>query len=107
MRTSAPLALLVALSASVACAHVTSVQVDALQPRYAHPESKLVASAPLAVVYDPRELPDDVSLAVPNGFPSSTVHHARSLVTKHLRAALQTVFERVDIVEDPSLAHPG
>jgi hypothetical protein len=94
---------------SLACsgAHISTVQADAIQPRYAHPTPTAVASTPLAIVYDPRELPDEVPLAAPSPLPPSTVRHARALVTQHLRRALETMFERVYVVEDPSLAPPG
>src|SRR5690348_10490538 len=107
MRSSLHLSLLVALSASLACAHLTSVQADALQLRYTRPTPARIAETPIAIVYDPHELPDDVPLAVPSGFPHSSVHHARAMVTKHLRTALETMFRRVEVVDDPSRAPAG
>jgi hypothetical protein len=108
MRLRPCLAVLLSLPGSFACgAHISTVEADTLQLRYARPTPSVVAATPLAVVYDPRELPDEVPLAVPGGFPKSTVRQARSLVTQHLRAALETVFERVYVVDDPALAPPG
>jgi hypothetical protein len=108
MRPSLHLSLLVAVSGSLACGpHLTAVQADALQLRYAQPAPARIAETPIALVYDPRELPDDVPLAVPDGFPHSSVHHARAMVTKHLRSALETMVRRVEVVDDPSRAPAG
>ncbi|HZX97824.1 MAG TPA: hypothetical protein VFE90_25125 [Myxococcales bacterium] len=107
MRSSLQLAFLAALGSSLACAHLGPVQADELHPRYARPVLAALPDTSVAIIYDPRELPDDVRLTVPSGFPTSTVHHARALVTKHLREALEAVFERVVVVEDPSLAPAG
>lgn len=91
----------------VGCAHVSDVQAPALAPRYVRPVPGARSVEPLVLVYDPKELPDVVPLAVPVGFPSSKLLGARSLVTEHLRSGLESLFERVEVVDDPHKVAAG
>src|ERR1700682_4674984 len=67
---------------SLGCVHTVQVQIDALLPRYVSPTPARRVILPLVLVYDPKEFPEEVPLAVPGGFPGQpTVRGARSLVT--------------------------
>jgi hypothetical protein len=94
--------ILVVLGA-LGCVHVHTVQIDALSPRYVSATPARRVILPLVLVYDPKEFPEEVPLAVPGGFPGQpTVRGARSLVTRHLPAALKTIFEHVEVVDSPA-----
>jgi hypothetical protein len=94
--------ILVVLGA-LGCVHVHTVQIDALSPRYVSATPARRVILPLVLVYDPKEFPEEVPLAVPGGFPGqTTVRGARSLVTRHLPAALKTMFEHVEVVDSPA-----
>jgi hypothetical protein len=88
---------------SLGCLHVQTVQIDALSPRYVSPTPARRVILPLVLVYDPKEFPEEAPLAMPGGFPGHpTVRGARSLVTRHLPAALKTMFEHVEVVDSPA-----
>lgn len=89
------------------CVRIKDVQAPALAPRYVRPAPGARSAEPLVLVYDPRELPDVVLLAVPDGFPPGKLLGARSLVTEHLRGGLESLFERVDVVDDPGKVAAG
>jgi hypothetical protein len=86
-----------AVTGLIACVHVDDVHVDTMQPRYLRPTPAMRSPIPLAIVYDPNEIPDVLTLTVPNGFPPSKLLGARSLVTQHLRNALESLFEHVSV----------
>jgi len=63
---------------------VHTVQIDALSPRYVSATPARRVILPLVLVYDPKEFPEEVPLAVPGGFrakPPCAAHGAWSLVT--------------------------
>ena len=92
--------LILVVLGSLGCFHTVQVQIDALSPRYVSPTPARRVILPLVLVYDPKEFPEEVPLAVPGGFPGQpTVRGARSLVTRHLPAALKTMFEHVEVVD--------
>src|SRR5260370_37701343 len=94
---------------ALGCVHVHTVQIDALSPldalspRYVSATPARRVILPLVLAYDPKEFPEEVPLTVPGGFPGqTTVRGARSLVTRHLPAALKTMFEHVEVVDSPA-----
>jgi hypothetical protein len=76
------------------------VQTMSLEPRYVRPTPAMRSAEPLVLVYDPEELPDAVPLTVPAGAPRASLLGARSLVTEHLRSALESLFEHVTVAPD-------
>jgi hypothetical protein len=81
-------------------AHMNDVQARSIKPRYIRPSPAMRSAEPLVLIYDPTELPDAVRLNVPSGFPRATLLEARSLVTEHLRSALESLFEHVSVATD-------
>ena len=97
MRISVVLLAMLAATGLAACVHISDVQVASIQPRYLRPAPAMRSPVPVAIVYDPRELPDVVTLSVPQGLPDSKLLGASSLVTLHLRGALESLFEHVSV----------
>lgn len=93
----------------LACIHAANVQTMALSPRYVQPAPSARSTQPLVLVYDPVELPDVVQIAMPKGggAPPCSLLGARGLVTKHLRAGLESLFEQVSVVDDPGKVPAG
>jgi hypothetical protein len=106
VRTPTRLALLLAALVSIACASVRDVRVDQLQPRYASPTAPARSTTPLVLLYDTRDLLDDLPLET-SQLPTATLRGARSLVTSHLRAGMEIFFERVTVESDPTRIPPG
>jgi hypothetical protein len=82
------------------CFHIDAVQVSTIKPTYVRPDPAARAKAPLVLVYDPKELPDPLALVMPAQLGPGKVHGAKSLVTEHLRSALESLFEHVTVVTD-------
>lgn len=89
------------------CVHVDDVRASELRPRYLRPTVASRSTVPLVLVYDPRELPEVVEIAAPEGFPPSKLLGARSLVTEHLRSGMEALFEQVSVVDAPSRVPAG
>jgi hypothetical protein len=77
--------------------------VSALKPTYVRPEPPARAKS-LVLVYDPKELPEPLALVMPAGLSPGKLHGAKSLVTEHLRSALESLFEQVTVVTDRAQA---
>jgi len=106
MTTPARPVLLLAALALGGCATVRDVQVDQLRPRYAAPAAPARSATPLVLLFDARDLPDELPLeAAP--LPTAKLKGARSLVTGHLRAGMETFFERVTVESDPARVPAG
>jgi hypothetical protein len=82
------------------CVHIDAVQVSTIKPTYVRPEPPARAKSPLVLVYDPKELPEPLVLVMPAGVSSGKLYGAKSLVTEHLRSALESLFEQVSVVTD-------
>ena len=102
MRVSVVSLAAFAVTALAACVHINDVQVASIQPRYVRPTPASRSGVPVAVIYDPQELPDTVTLSGPEGLPHAKLLGARALVTEHLRRALEALFERVSVVSAAS-----
>ena len=98
MRVSAFSLATLVVTALVACVHIDDVRVASIEPRYLRPIPASRSAVPVALVYDPQELPDTVTLSGPEGLPHAKLLGARSLVTAHLRRGLESLFEHVSVV---------
>jgi hypothetical protein len=98
---------LILVTGLLACAHIDDVRANALQPRYVRPTPTQRSSQPLIVVYDRDQLKDVVKLSVASGFPDSYLFDSRALATKHLRAGLESLFERVSVTDNAQSAPGG
>lgn len=84
-----------------------SVDLNQMQPTYATPIVASRAELPLTVVYSPIEFPDDATLTSSGGLSDGELHGVRSLVTRHLKRALESMFAHVTVVTDPHAAPPN